>query len=694
MKTLLQKKYFPVKYLQKSKFNGVNKIVIIAILFLLTGGLYLNSQAGSFTWLQNSWLGGQSGTTATHSTDANGTWTNYSAKDNDLNINGSGDAQLKKADNWQETTDADFNANTSKDSTLAVTGNSIKLLKADGATCSVAGDCQSNICTGNVCVAAFACGTSTVTYGSQTYNTVQIGAQCWLRENLNAGTQIAGTVVPDNTAPTLNDPTTVSKWCYNDAEANCTADGGLYTWAEANALANSCNTATCTPAVPSQGICPTGWHIPTHNEYTTLERTICTSGTCTTDFPIDATTAGWRGTDEGSKLSMLTLNGNNSSGFTGILPGFNVTGGSFLNRSAYGYIWSASAFSSTDAWRRTWGSGYASIYRGNYTKGNGFSVRCIKSAISPSVTTNSTTTITSDSALGNGNITDTGGENPTRSIEWGTVSGTYTSSCTAGTGGVGTYSCSLTGLNPSTTYYVRAKATNSAGTTYGSEISFTTTAFVCGTSTVFYGGQTYNTVQIGTQCWFKENLNVGTRIAGTAMPTDPAPTLNNPSTVSKWCYGDTETNCTNEGGFYSWAEANALASTCNTTTCTPSVPNQGICPTGWHIPTDAEFKTLEMYLGMTQAQADATGYRGTDQGSKLSMFTLNGNNSSNFTALMAGDRLTDGSFGYRGTNADFSTSSPSSTTTAFCRVLGSSYSTVYRTAFSKIYGFSVRCLKN
>ncbi|MFA5993487.1 MAG: hypothetical protein WC823_00845, partial [Parcubacteria group bacterium] len=87
----------------------------------------------------------------------------------------------------------------------------------------------------------------------------------------------------------------------------------------------------------------------------------------------------------------------------------------------------------------------------------------------PTVTTQATTSITMIVAVGNGNVTATGNENPTRFMEWGTTTNTYTSSCSAGTGSTGAYSCNLTSLTPDTTYYVRAKATNSAGTSYGTE---------------------------------------------------------------------------------------------------------------------------------------------------------------------------------------------------------------------------------
>ncbi len=92
------------------------------------------------------------------------------------------------------------------------------------------------------------------------------------------------------------------------------------------------------------------------------------------------------------------------------------------------------------------------------------------------VESNLTTSITEISAMGNGNIINTGGENPERLIEWGTTSGIYTDSCSAGIGSTGTYSCNMTSLTGDITYYTRAKAINSVGTTYGIETNFTTLA--------------------------------------------------------------------------------------------------------------------------------------------------------------------------------------------------------------------------
>ena len=91
----------------------------------------------------------------------------------------------------------------------------------------------------------------------------------------------------------------------------------------------------------------------------------------------------------------------------------------------------------------------------------------------PTVTTNTATLVEETSSTGNGTITVTGGEDPTRYIEWGPNT-SYGDSCSAGAGGTGAYSCGMTGLSPGTLYHYRAKAYNSAGWGYGADSLFLT----------------------------------------------------------------------------------------------------------------------------------------------------------------------------------------------------------------------------
>ena len=102
-----------------------------------------------------------------------------------------------------------------------------------------------------------------------------------------------------------------------------------------------------------------------------------------------------------------------------------------------------------------------------------------------------------------------------------------------------------------------------------------------GTPTVTYLGKIYNTVQIGNQCWLKENLDVGTMISGSKRQ-------NNNDTIEKYCYNNNPAMCDTFGGLYQWNEAMQYTTTPGT---------KGICPSGWHIPTYSAFQTLSTSVG-------------------------------------------------------------------------------------------------
>ena len=190
------------------------------------------------------------------------------------------------------------------------------------------------------------------------------------------------------------------------------------------------------------------------------------------------------------------------------------------------------------------------------------------------------------------------------------------------------------------------------------------------TPTVLYEGKTYNTIKIGNQCWLNENLDVGTRINGTQDA------INN-STIEKYCYNDNPANCTTYGGLYQWNEAMQY----NTT-----IGAQGICPTDWHIPTLAEFQTLQTAVNNDGNSLKAIG-QGIDAGA--------GTNTSGFSALLAGYReLYDGSFSYLGNYTYFWSSSVYDAT--YPSVLFLNYNdSVFNLDYStKDYGFSVRCVKD
>lgn len=190
-----------------------------------------------------------------------------------------------------------------------------------------------------------------------------------------------------------------------------------------------------------------------------------------------------------------------------------------------------------------------------------------------------------------------------------------------------------------------------------------------GTATVTYSGKVYHTVKIGTQTWLKENLDVGVMIDSMQNPNDNG-------TVEKYCYGNDTANCTKYGGLYQWNEAMAYDTTDGA---------RGICPTGWHIPTLAEFLTLETEVGN-----DGNKLKREDQGSGSGV----GTNISGFSALLAGYRYTSGDIYNLGRGAYFWISTEAGTTLAYSRLLWFNYNNILMYPNLKENGFSIRCIKD
>jgi uncharacterized protein (TIGR02145 family) len=193
--------------------------------------------------------------------------------------------------------------------------------------------------------------------------------------------------------------------------------------------------------------------------------------------------------------------------------------------------------------------------------------------------------------------------------------------------------------------------------------------FCMGLPTVAYEGKTYNTVQIGSQCWMKENLDVGTMIQGSANPS-------NNTTIEKYCYNNDTVNCSKYGGLYQWSEAMAYDTTNGA---------KGICPTGWHIPTKAEFETLMAAVGN-----DGNKLKRENQGTGSGV----GTNTSGFSALLAGYRSSNGTFYGLGGTTYFWSSTEASAPSAYFMYLWYSGSDLFMSYDYKEGGFSIRCLKD
>ncbi len=202
-----------------------------------------------------------------------------------------------------------------------------------------------------------------------------------------------------------------------------------------------------------------------------------------------------------------------------------------------------------------------------------------------------------------------------------------------------------------------------------------------GLPSITYSGKTYYTVYIGTQCWLKENLNIGVRIDKTVVQS-------NNQVIEKYCYEDVESNCDVYGGLYKWDELMQYVTTEGA---------QGICPEGWHVPSSADFATLSTTLGGDLASGGKLKEAGTTHWQTSS---YPGTNTSGFTGLPNGQLFFNqttglgtysniGKYGYFYTSTQYTTG-----TWAYYRSL------IYQTlAFSENLNYktttaAVRCLKN
>lgn len=457
---------------------------------------------------------------------------------------------------------------------------------------------------GNACP-----GTPTVTdYDGNIYNTVLIGTQCWMRENLRTthyanGDPIAEGIIYSSEIPYRYTP--------DGNAANVTSYGYLYNWP---AVMHGDSSSSANPS-GIQGVCPTGWHVPSAAEwdqlatYVNSQSEFLCGGYNNYIAKALASNIGWNYHNVSNTCAVcnnLTLN--NATGFSAMPAGVGLDDWGFGNMAA---------FSSSTA------DNYGNIkLRGlcydepEMTEWpcdadgdieEGFSVRCVRgegiTSQLPKVVTNlNVTDMTASSAVCGGYVINTGTAPVTaRGVCYSTtphptISGSHTNDGT----GIGAFTSNMSGLSGGTIYYVRAYVTNSFGTTYGEERSFITynpnDGQPCtGTPTLTdYDGNVYNTVQIGTQCWMKENLRTTHYADGGTMV--------NSTSVSGYSYDDNlpyyflpngEANLVaNYGLLYNWSAAMRGSTGSNSN---PSCV-RGVCPTGWHFPSNPEWSLLVEYV--------------------------------------------------------------------------------------------------
>jgi uncharacterized protein (TIGR02145 family) len=207
-----------------------------------------------------------------------------------------------------------------------------------------------------------------------------------------------------------------------------------------------------------------------------------------------------------------------------------------------------------------------------------------------------------------------------------------------------------------------------------------------GMPTVNYEGQVYNTIQIYSQCWMKENLNVGTLIHGEYAQS-------NNDIIEKYCYGDNLDSCTKYGGLYMWDEMMQYQH---------GQGVRGICPSGWHIPTDEEWKVLEGSVDSRVGIGDETweyDMRGFDVAKNLKTNdgwndTGSGTDLFGFSALPGGVIRNNGQFDLVGINGGWWTSTEIDSLDKWDREISGYYAADAREPLTRTFGLSVRCLKD
>lgn len=309
-----------------------------------------------------------------------------------------------------------------------------------------------------------------------------------------------------------------------------------------------------------------------------------------------------------------------------------------------------------------------------------------------SLTTTAASSITDVSAISGGNISNDGGAAiSVRGIVWSTSQNPTLASNLGSTNdgsGTGSFTSNLTGLTASTTYYVRAYATNSAGTAYGNEVSFTTTAGGGGIVTnpgagVTFNGYTYSSIVLGNgQEWMAENLRTAIYANGDLIP--------NVGSDSQWPnYPDGAwVNYNNDfqvgnlyGKLYNWYAV---------------MDPRSVCPTGWHVPTHDEWTTLTDYLGGASVAGGKLKSLGTNNdGSGLwNAINVDATDEIGFTALPGGYRGNSGTFQSLTGSANFWSSTETSSVDARRIQLISVNGIAYYGQGGKFYGHSVRCLRD
>jgi len=497
------------------------------------------------------------------------------------------------------------------------------------------------------------------------YNTVTIGTQVWMAENLKTTKFNDGTAIPLVTTDNdlwFNLTNPAYCWYNNDESTYKATYGAMYNWYTVN----------------TGKLCPAGWHIPTDAQWTTL--TTYLGGEATAGSKLKETgTSHWLSPNLGAT---------NETGFTAIPGGYRNYIGIFYSIGNSGNWWSSTENSTTYAWYWSMITAGYGIGRTYLFKQDGLSVRCLQDsqAALPTVSTTVVSNIAQTTATSGGNITANGGAIITaRGVCWSTSANpTIANSKTTDGTGMASFTSSLTGLTENTTYYLRAYATNSAGTAYGNQVSFTTLTSNNGiifNPNLSYGtmtdieGNVYKTISIGTQLWMAENLKTIKYKDGTAIQlvTDNAAWGSLTTPAYCWYNNDENTYKNTYGSLYNWYTVNTGK----------------LCPTGWHVPSNSEWAILTNSLGGDNV---ASGKLKEIGSTRWKSPNTGATNETGFTALPGGSRNISSAFDFIGWYGFWWSSTQNSASSAWNRDMYFDFSNVNIRNNDMPNGFSVRCI--
>ena len=290
------------------------------------------------------------------------------------------------------------------------------------------------------------------------------------------------------------------------------------------------------------------------------------------------------------------------------------------------------------------------------------------------------------SATLEGEVTDEGRLEVTES---GFYFGSSSSPETTGTrviasAGPGRFSTTLANLIPGDTYYYKAFAVNAFGESLGDELNFDLPDIELGTFTDQRDQVEYGSVKIGEQVWMSENLKATVFNDGSQIPLIVDDVEWESTSAAAYCWYDNDDQATERGALYNWY----------------AVETQKLCPAGWHVPSDAEWRQFEYYLGMEATVANTDGYRGNNEGGMLKTTTLwdspntGASDELQYSAMPTGRRNIDGAFLFRNSTAYYWLSDLGAYHHPQRRLLSSDEGRISRSVALRNHGLSVRCVKD